>query len=241
MARGPSRLLASRVHQTATESLASTVYPKTYNPSPPWVAALANIPPSEIWTRPYPAQHALLPVRLPKSRKTPPKNLYRPTKIEHPEDRLRKQFYSDHPWELARPKLLMEIDGKDARYRDWSKGLRQPGMKLSGESVVQRQLYLMQHAKMTRAQAYDVARKEFYKLRRFEETEARIAQEEARAYGAYFGKTVNQVGMELEDKEYNNWLKWAGEEITGQEMERQAAYANDIDLPEVEAEEAADV
>lgn len=136
MARGPSRLLASRVHQTATESLASTVYPKTYNPSPPWVAALANIPPSEIWTRPYPAQHALLPVRLPKSRKTPPKNLYRPTKIEHPEDRLRKQFYSDHPWELARPKLLMEIDGKDARYWDWSKGLRQPGMKLSGERYI---------------------------------------------------------------------------------------------------------
>ncbi|KAK0674408.1 mitochondrial ribosomal protein S25 [Cercophora samala] len=234
MARGPNRLLASRVHRTATETLASTVYPNTYNPSPPWVTALANIPPSEIWTRPYPAQHALTPNRLPKSRKTPPKNLYRPTKIVFPEDKLRRAFYADHPWELARPKLLMEIDGMDARYRDWSKGLRQPGMKLSGESVVQRQLYLMQTAQMSRSQAYDVARKEFYKLRRFEETEARIAREEARAYGAYFGKTVNQVGMELEDKEYNAWLKWAGEEIEGQEMERQAAYANDVDLPVAE-------
>ncbi|KAK4171893.1 mitochondrial ribosomal protein S25 [Triangularia setosa] len=234
MARGPSRLLASRVHRTATEHLSSTIYPETYNPPPPWVTALANIPPSEIWTRPYPAQHSLSPAHLPKSRKTPPKNLYRPTKIVHPEDRLRKDFYSDHPWELARPKLLMEIDGKDARYWDWSKGLRQPGMKLSGESVVQRQLWLMEVAGMPKKKAYDVARKEFYKLRRFEETEARIAQEEARAYGAYFGKTVNQVGMELEDKEYSAWLKWAGEEIEGQEMERQAAYANDIDLPEVE-------
>ncbi|KAK0732685.1 mitochondrial ribosomal protein S25-domain-containing protein [Apiosordaria backusii] len=203
MARGPSRLLASRVHKTATEYFSSTIFPRQYNAPPPW-------------------------------------NLYRPTKIIHPEDRLREEFYRDHPWELARPMLLIEIDGQDARFRDWSKGLQQPGMKLSGESVVQRQLWLMQNIPgMTKRKAYDQARKEFYRLRSFEETETRIAQEEARAYGGYFGKTVNQVGMELEDKEYNAWLKWAGEEIEGQEMERQAAYANDIDLPEVEEDTAA--
>ncbi|KAK3304125.1 mitochondrial ribosomal protein S25, partial [Chaetomium strumarium] len=134
-----------------------------------------------------------------------PRNLFRPTKIVHPEDQLRQEFYRDHPWELARPKLVLELDGQDARYRDWSKGLRQPGMALSGESVVQRQLWLMEARDMPKQQAYDVARKEFYKLRQQEEIERRIAVEEARHYGAYFGKNNLQVGMELEDQVYEHW------------------------------------
>ncbi|KAI9476173.1 MAG: mitochondrial ribosomal protein S25 [Benjaminiella poitrasii] len=32
----------------------------------------------------------------------------RPRAIVYPEDRLRKQFYKDHPFELSRPKVLVE-------------------------------------------------------------------------------------------------------------------------------------
>lgn len=65
---------------------------------------------------------------------------------------------------------------------------------------------------MTQSKAYDVARREFYKLRQAEEIERRVALEEARHVGAYFGKTRSEVGMMLEDHEFENWKIWAGKE-----------------------------
>jgi small subunit ribosomal protein S23 len=85
---------------------------------------------------------------------------------------------------------------------------------------------------MPKQQAYDVARKEFYKLRQQEEIERRIAVEEARHYGAYFGKTNLQVGMELEDQVYEHWKKWATDQIAKLEAERSAAYVNVVDVEE---------
>ncbi|KAL8634826.1 MAG: hypothetical protein Q9228_007616, partial [Teloschistes exilis] len=58
---------------------------------------------------------------------------------------------------------------------------------------------------MTPARAYDQARKEFYERRLHQDVERRIAKEEAVATGAYFGKTILQVGMELEDKVFEDW------------------------------------
>ncbi|KAK4242203.1 mitochondrial ribosomal protein S25 [Achaetomium macrosporum] len=231
MARG-RQFLAARVYDRAESYLSSTIIKSDRsNRTPAWLQAVVHIPPAEVLTRPYPIQHtpprdrALKPGRQ-------PRNLFRPTKIVHPEDQLRQEFYRDHPWELARPKLVLELDGQDARYRDWSKGLRQPGMALSGESVVQRQLWLMEAKGMSKQQAYDVARKEFYKLRQQEEIERRIAVEEARHYGAYFGKTNLQVGMELEDQVYEHWKKWATDQIAKLEAERSAAYVNVVDVEE---------
>jgi len=75
---------------------------------------------------------------------------------------LRKRFFSDHPWELARPRVVLEKDGRDAEHVDWSKGLQQPGRPTTGEDVVQRQLHLLQNVPdITVSQAYDKARKEF--------------------------------------------------------------------------------
>jgi small subunit ribosomal protein S23 len=92
------------------------------------------IPPAEILTRTYPVQHTP-PKEIRRGGRVAP-GLYRPTRIVHPEDRLRQEFFRDHPWELARPRLVLELDGQDARDRDWSKGLVQPGMALSGERWV---------------------------------------------------------------------------------------------------------
>lgn len=55
-----------------------------------------------------------------------------PQEIEYPEDKLRAQFYKDHPWELARPKILVENDGKDHLRHDWSKMLQRE-KRLDGE------------------------------------------------------------------------------------------------------------
>lgn len=77
---------------------------------------------------------------------------------------------------------------------------------------------------MTYAGAYDKARHEFYKLRMKEETELRIAKEEAMATGAYFGKSYIEIGMDLEDKEYERWKEWAKKEIQTLENVRNSAY-----------------
>lgn len=113
--------------------------------------------------------------------------------------------------------------------------------RLMKNSVVQRQLYLMEVTGLSKEAAYDQARKEFYKLRQQEQIERRVAVEEARMYGAYFGKNNLQVGMQLEDASYDRWLKWAGEEIAKVEAMQQAAYANVVDVAEGEGEEEEEV
>lgn len=82
----------------------------------------------------------------------------------------------------------------------------------------------MDHRDMGRAQAYDIARKEFYALRQEEEVERRVAKEEALWVGAYFGKSVLEVGTELEDKTYEAWKTWATKEVETIERQRDAAY-----------------
>jgi len=77
---------------------------------------------------------------------------------------------------------------------------------------------------MTNNQAYDIARKEFYALRHEEEVERRVAREEAMWTGAYFGKGVLEVGMELEDKTYEFWKSWAIKEVEAITRQRDAAY-----------------
>jgi small subunit ribosomal protein S23 len=79
---------------------------------------------------------------------------------------------------------------------------------------------------MTKQKAYDSVRREFYALRQEEEIERRVAKEEARHVGAYFGKSFLQVGMELEDREYEAWKKWAGKQIEAVKTEQNTAYTS---------------
>lgn len=102
-------------------------------------------------------------------------------------------------------------------------------------SVVQRQLHLLNTVPdITKEEAYDIARREFYKLRLQEDVDRRIAQEEARATGAYFGLDMNTIGMELENQEYERWKAWAETEIVMQQSNR-AAFAG-TEITEAEAE-----
>lgn len=97
-------------------------------------------------------------------------------------------------------------------------------------SVIQRQLWLMANKSMDRAEAYDLTRREFYRMRQEEEVEKRIAMEEARHVGAYFGKSRLEVGMLLEDREYENWKVWAGKQAANREAAERAqldTYGNE--------------
>ncbi|KAL2755283.1 hypothetical protein ACRALDRAFT_2104448 [Sodiomyces alcalophilus JCM 7366] len=212
---------AARVYQTLTQEMATRVMPHYRVQEPPWYKVLGAVPPSELFTRPIPVQHT---ARNPRAKK--PKNIYKPQQIIYEEDELRSRFYKDHPWELARPRIVLELDGRDALRCDWSKGLRQPGIALSGECVVQRQLWLMHNKGMSQDYAYDVARREFYALRQEEEIERRVAREEARYVGAYFGKNRLDISQILEDKEFETWKKWAAQEVATLERNRRAQYAS---------------
>ncbi|KAJ5759727.1 37S ribosomal protein S25 [Penicillium odoratum] len=219
---GKINLTALRVRQTAINQFASG----KINKLPQWVDVVGDIPPSEVLVRHLPQQHQLVRQRVKsddskagrhtefevvqtrrKSKK--PSRLFQPVQLRYEEDELRKQFFKDHPWELARPRVLVESTGKDHESYNW-KHLQQPGRRLDGESVVQRQLYLLENVPdMTVSAAYDIARQEFYKLRLQEDIERRVAAEEAEATGAKFGPTFLEIGMELENQQFEKWKEWA--------------------------------
>ena len=118
-------LKPSRVYQTASLLLES----QSISQPPPWFNTIRAVPPGEIMTRTQPVQHRAV---NPKMRIRKPSKMFKPQLIEYDEDRLRRTFYSDHPWELARPRIVLENDGKDGQRCDWSH-IQQPGRPLNGE------------------------------------------------------------------------------------------------------------
>ena len=218
---------------------------------PVWINITRDIPPAQILVRKQPQQHPMTQVRakaLQKSRTSTPsieqvatvfssqtnrRRLFCPQPIRYEEDSLRSRFFSDHPWELARPRVVLEDTGDSHARADWSKGLIQPGIPLSGESVVQRQLYLLQTVPdMQIDAAYDIVRKEFYDLRRQEEVRRRIAAEEAESTGAVFGKNPLQWGIQVENKQYDDWERWAREQVVLQQQKNAAFAGNTMAVEE---------
>jgi len=126
----------------------------------------------------------------------------KPRTIVYPEDRLRRQFYKDHPFELQRPKLLVESsDGVNRT--DFSQLLllgMHPG-QVDGEAVIKYQLHLMTTQKMTERQAYAKATSEFYAIRAEEEAEKRLAQSKiTNVFEALAAKKQTQRTLEREEK-----------------------------------------
>ena len=58
--------------------------------------------------------------------------MFQPTSIRYEEDALRAEFFKDHPWELARPRVVLEDGGKDWERDDWTR-VKQKERGLSGE------------------------------------------------------------------------------------------------------------
>jgi small subunit ribosomal protein S23 len=146
---GKLNLTALRVRQTALRQKANGKIVKL----PEWVDVIADIPPAQVLVRNPSIQHQYLRQRVktlpgsstpqivyeteergrPKQKK--PSRLFQPVKIKYEEDELRKEFFRDHPWELARPRVVLETSGKDFEKYDWSR-MQQPGKKLDGERCV---------------------------------------------------------------------------------------------------------
>ncbi|KAK5116727.1 hypothetical protein LTR62_007401 [Meristemomyces frigidus] len=232
-------LAPQRVHTYATQLLS---HRRIASP-PPWYNIIASVPPSERLTRP-PMQRSQRPGKK-------ASRLFKPLRLQYEEDRLRWEYFNDHPWELARPRVVLENDGRDHEKWDWSvpldHALRRPrsgtvdeeGVRLdekwdlvrrqqsrrpmNGEAVIQRQKHLIRTGVPT-STAYDTARRELYTLRHAQETELRVAREEALSTGAFFGPGPNEIGMQLEDKQYENWRAWAVKEIAALKQLQGSAY-----------------
>ncbi|CAK1362686.1 37S ribosomal protein S25, mitochondrial [Cercospora beticola] len=227
---------------------------------PPWYQAIANTPPSTRLTRP-PLQRSNAPNKK-SNRKS--SRLFKPLSIKYTEDQLRWEYFNDHPWELARPRVVLEDNGRDREVYDWSipldYSLRRPRVgardefgrgtaeweevmkvqgsrPINGEAVVQRWQYLLTHTEMTQAAAYDQARKELYRYRHHREVEARVAREEAQATGAYFGLGPLEVGDLLEDKAFEDWKQWAIKQTQELKAMQSSAYTGAEDGAELQLEE----
>ncbi len=100
-------------------------------------------------------------------------------------------------------------------------------------------MYLTRHEGLTKAAAYDKARREFYKHRHLEDLERRIAHEEALSTGAYFGMSANEVGMMHEDTAFENWKQWAIKEATAQRQAEEAMYTGSVEEEEAPGAETA--
>lgn len=123
-------LRPARVRQSAAMLLSS----KRITQQPPWFQIMHDVPPSEMLVRTQPVQH----VDPPKNKKVrKASRLFQPQRIAYQEDKLRQEFFADHPWELARPRVLVENDGKDHQKWDWSKS-SQPGRPSNGERLAPR-------------------------------------------------------------------------------------------------------
>ena len=83
----------------------------------------------------------------------------------------------------------------------------------------------MKHRSLSQPLAYDTARREFYWHRHREDIRRRVAKEEALHSGAYFGKGPLEVGMELENKTWESWKRWAREQIDDEEAARAQLFS----------------
>ena len=237
---GRINLTPLRVRQRALANLET----KRTTVRPQWLDVVGDIPPAQIFIRHQAVKQPRNEIRtrtVPFSKQTQVlvtlarrhqkksygsgKRLFQPAELQYEEDELRERFFKDHPWELARPRVVLEREGQDVEAPDYSKVLGQQGKPVTGEDVVQRTLYLLQTVPdVSEDQAYDKARKEFYDLRRQEDIQRRIAAEEAEHTGAQFGPSILQWGMNNENKQYDNWEEWSRKNVVEQ-MQRNAAFA----------------
>ncbi|KAK9722172.1 mitochondrial ribosomal small subunit component [Basidiobolus ranarum] len=195
------------VHKTVSRLLKG----RLIRDEPAWLSAVRRIPPGPSIVRsvskfdttgalPFEKekQPGVKPVK--RVRRWMKYKTVKPPKIEYPEDKLRRQFYKDHPQELLRPRMLMETDGENRS--DWSKLTTEDGKKpheVNGESVIQYQLHLMSQGYTTR-EAYVFATSEFYKIKSREDTELMIAKQQAQHFGADLAKSSTRWAIEKEDE-----------------------------------------
>lgn len=137
--------------------------------------------------------------------------------IVYDADRVRRQFFRDHPWEARRPRMLVEMDyaldtaadpeipaGTLPELYHWSR------TNPSVEDVVQCTLRTHRDGGMSLSQAYIRTVAAYHAIQAERELRARYAVVEARVYGATLGRTDTERGFAKEAPELDKWAPLAG-------------------------------
>ncbi|KAK9468186.1 mitochondrial ribosomal protein S25 [Lipomyces arxii] len=204
----------------------------TMHGEPAWFKALLATPPSTDFTQILSTRPAVNGA----GKKLSVAERFKPQELVYPEDEIRKLFYEQHPWELSRPRILIERDALDFRRQDWSK-LQQLYQQVDGESVVQRTMWIAENEGLDKMEAYNKARKEFYKIRSKEAIENQTLVEEAKMVGGAFAKSHIEKGIELEKKALNRWKRAAA--LASMKRQSRIGMAGDEDRKEEQQREEA--
>ncbi|WFD36778.1 mitochondrial ribosomal small subunit component [Malassezia cuniculi] len=132
--------------------------------------------------------------------------------IVYDADRVRRQFFRDHPWEARRPRTLVEMDytlethpepeipaGTVPELHFWSR------TNPSVEDVVQCTLRTHRDGNMSLSQAYIRTVAAYHAIQAERELRSRYAVVEARALGADMGPTETDRGFAKETAELAKW------------------------------------
>ncbi|WVW84703.1 hypothetical protein I302_106737 [Kwoniella bestiolae CBS 10118] len=133
----------------------------------------------------------------------------KPERIVYLEDKIRRQFFKDFPFEALRPVSLVEgreIDeSKKVEGGEWVK-LEQRGEYPTVEDTISFVLNVQQTRQIPISEAYAIATREFINLRARHEQATIAAEIEARHYGAEFKPDAFERQFTLEQKSLSSLI-----------------------------------
>ncbi|GAA5958566.1 hypothetical protein JCM21900_003981 [Sporobolomyces salmonicolor] len=133
----------------------------------------------------------------------------RPWEIVFPEDRIRRQFFRDHPFEAYRPVSLVEgekvaaVEGPQGA--DWTE-LRQRSLVPTAEDCISFISNLVDAHHLPLSSAYPLGIAQFRTLRSEHETATLSARLEAQSFGAIFFGEIER-GVLVEEKVLDQWVR----------------------------------
>ncbi|TPX32663.1 hypothetical protein SeMB42_g07589 [Synchytrium endobioticum] len=184
-----SRAIGRFQTSTTKGAPASAAWAKAVSLAPPSPFQPRGVVPSEAGQFPESSHHALQRDALLSIRRIPHKNYskkdrrmvsekthrpnryyYTPPVIAYPqEDELRKVFYDTHPFELARPTVLVETEDTMSDKLELENFHT---AQVSGETVIRHAMHLMHRQALPREEAYKQALDLFYTARAREDAQA---------------------------------------------------------------------
>ncbi|KAJ7631208.1 mitochondrial ribosomal protein S25-domain-containing protein [Roridomyces roridus] len=197
------RRIANQVHHQVSRLMRTPLIKE----EPKWYQPVLNFPPLPLPPK-APARRTTYDQKMqPISHARRQKN--RPLPIHYVEDDIRRQFYSDHPFEAFRPTTLVEkgdIELHEVNGSSWTR-LRQRGRNPTPEDAIQFTLTLNEHQKLPLSQAYAKSIAQFRALRSEHHISTTFAVMEAEVLGAQFVRGEIEHGFEKEKRALVSWDK----------------------------------
>ncbi|KAG6890745.1 hypothetical protein C0992_013128 [Termitomyces sp. T32_za158] len=210
------RRIASQVHQQVSRLMRGKYIKQT----PVWYQAVLEHPPLPLPPKAPPSRHQCDQQVNPTQSTRPKPYDPKPLPIVHLEDKIRRQFFRDHPFEAFRPTTLVEgvaiEDLNPVQGEAWTR-LSQRGRNPTPEEYVRflcipafnpniltsavlftRNLY--EHHKKTLSEAYETAVAQFRALRAEHSVATKFAALEAEHLGAIFSKGEIEHSFEKEKR-----------------------------------------